>query len=328
MDGDDFASIQLLGTLNDGFKSNDFNTDVAKYFRIFQEESIVDHTFTIDDNPRNATNSLTISNAINNIKPTNQACHVVFHPSNSQQLGSIKQEFTQPIIYDPSFQQQDLQQQQQQSLQQQQQSAVDFQYYCYDDINQQYNNIHQPATNQTVVDIETNNLLVAQNITGIDSNNCSSIIVNSNCSSSNNDNSVLLVPDSKTLINTFIKCQNCNLKFKSQETHDIHARCHSQNGTNGFNCYLCEFTRKKWASLANHLWSAHKIDLELSKCDKCEYRTYSQSILDRVHLATHSEERNFLCETCDKRFKTIKQLQNHKVTYHLNMAKPINVTIV
>jgi len=107
------------------------------------------------------------------------------------------------------------------------------------------------------------------------------------------------------------KKKTCNIRYSSIEKLDFHSKCHQETGT-GFKCTKCSLTSEHWASVANHLWRDHGIDMELHKCDICLYRIYSLSVLENVHKKTHSTEKNHICSVCHKGFKNQKQLINHK----------------
>ncbi|XP_037077786.1 gastrula zinc finger protein XlCGF71.1-like [Pollicipes pollicipes] len=64
-----------------------------------------------------------------------------------------------------------------------------------------------------------------------------------------------------------------------------------------------------------HLWRAHRIDCDLYHCDLCDYKTTRYSQLVSQHLPTHSQLREHVCETCQKAFKSSKQLQNHRAKH-------------
>ncbi len=106
--------------------------------------------------------------------------------------------------------------------------------------------------------------------------------------------------------------KGCSVRFRILENLQKHHRCHSDSGS-GFVCCNCNKKSEQWPSMAGHLWRNHGIDLELHACEHCSYRTYSLSILENIHKRIHSNEKNFLCDTCGKGFKNCKQLINHKV---------------
>ncbi|XP_042873759.1 serine-rich adhesin for platelets-like isoform X2 [Penaeus japonicus] len=111
-----------------------------------------------------------------------------------------------------------------------------------------------------------------------------------------------------------IKCDvnGCSVRLKSESNIAYHRKCHAENS---MQCQECPTKFGTWRDLALHLWRHHLIDIDLHKCDKCDYKCYSYSKLMNVHHKIHSDERPSLCDTCGKRFKTTKQLRNHKALH-------------
>ena len=107
----------------------------------------------------------------------------------------------------------------------------------------------------------------------------------------------------------------CTIKFADYDNLQEHVKYHSDN-EKGFACYHCNnFKNDFWQGMANHLWKKHGLDMELYRCDQCDYRSSSYSVLENTHKKTHSEEKNYICNECNKAFKNAKQLINHKVRH-------------
>uniref|UniRef100_A0A1B0CJJ8 Putative ovo n=1 Tax=Lutzomyia longipalpis TaxID=7200 RepID=A0A1B0CJJ8_LUTLO len=91
-----------------------------------------------------------------------------------------------------------------------------------------------------------------------------------------------------------------------------HRQCHT-NEKYGIICPECKSVDfRNWNTLHTHLWREHQIDMELYSCELCNFKTPVLSRLKNTHVKIHSEERNFKCEVCEKRFKNTKQLKNHR----------------
>ena len=115
----------------------------------------------------------------------------------------------------------------------------------------------------------------------------------------------------------FAKCaiKGCAFRFKKTETVEYHRKCHDM-ASDSPQAMLCPECKSKefnnWNTLHTHLWRAHKIDMELYKCELCEFKTPIFSRLVNTHAKIHFDDRNYKCEQCDKAFKNSKQLKNHR----------------
>ncbi|GAB0093367.1 hypothetical protein DMENIID0001_084590 [Sergentomyia squamirostris] len=110
------------------------------------------------------------------------------------------------------------------------------------------------------------------------------------------------------------KCdrEDCAIRFKNLNNLNYHRQCHSTENY-GIMCPECKNTDfRNWNTLHTHLWREHQIDMELYSCEFCNFKTPILSRLKNTHVKIHSEERNFKCELCEKRFKNTKQLKNHR----------------
>ncbi|CAH0550251.1 unnamed protein product [Brassicogethes aeneus] len=104
----------------------------------------------------------------------------------------------------------------------------------------------------------------------------------------------------------------CKVRFEDVDKLGYHVRSHIETG---FRCLECSETFLYWKTLMGHLWRQHKIDMGLFSCDKCDYKTYSLAKLNNIHKLIHSDVKSFRCEDCDKAFKNVKQLRNHRMTH-------------
>ncbi|OQR69722.1 hypothetical protein BIW11_12085 [Tropilaelaps mercedesae] len=122
-------------------------------------------------------------------------------------------------------------------------------------------------------------------------------------------------------------CQlkGCTMRFRLEESHRYHLRCHLPHPSEleRFQCPIgeCRLGCRRWATMANHLWNSHRVDLELQACNRCDFKTYSLANLEKVHKLVHSEEKQFACEQCQSHFRTNKQLKNHRYTQHSHKVR-------
>ena len=82
----------------------------------------------------------------------------------------------------------------------------------------------------------------------------------------------------------------------------------------------CKICSKKFPKGGNtmkrHLYNEHKIcDKNMYECMKCFKKFMSNSDLER-HLVSHSHEKPFLCEICNKNFSREQYLMSHAVSVH------------
>ena len=72
---------------------------------------------------------------------------------------------------------------------------------------------------------------------------------------------------------TGIRCDinSCGLRMKSESNIEYHRKCHQEAM---LVCPECGEKFGMWPNLAVHLWRQHMIDMELHKCDKCNYKSY------------------------------------------------------
>lgn len=121
--------------------------------------------------------------------------------------------------------------------------------------------------------------------------------------------------------------KKCTAKYESLNNLERHMNCHIPGDELGYKCSYCKtFTSQYWSSMAGHLWREHAVDLELHKCESCNYRSYSLSILENQHKRIHSNEKNYCCDLCSKCFKNNKQLVNHRVR-HSKPQVPVIATV-
>ena len=117
---------------------------------------------------------------------------------------------------------------------------------------------------------------------------------------------------------------SCPYKFTSEDLLHQHELCHATDTklSKKFVCSQAECPSVEpingfatWVLCALHLWTKHNIDVGLLSCSMCDnYKTATRSKLE-VHMMIHSEDRQFACSVCKRRFKQLAQLRNHSVLH-------------
>lgn len=107
------------------------------------------------------------------------------------------------------------------------------------------------------------------------------------------------------------KClvSKCPVRMSVAWNVEYHTRCHFEEA---FKCPECSIVIPQWRAMVLHLWKTHSINLDLLSCHICGYKTVKKELFN-FHMNTHSDQRSYLCDTCGKGFKNMKQLRNHKV---------------
>jgi len=118
----------------------------------------------------------------------------------------------------------------------------------------------------------------------------------------------------------------CKVRFGTEDNLKYHEKCHLDDA---FRCieFDCLYTDTKWLSMMSHLWKNHNIDIEMFSCSQCQFKTNSLYKLNTFHKNIHKPDKPFMCPECNKGFKSIKQLRNHKVI-HAKTAKPPRADLI
>uniref|UniRef100_A0A1I8Q143 C2H2-type domain-containing protein n=1 Tax=Stomoxys calcitrans TaxID=35570 RepID=A0A1I8Q143_STOCA len=132
---------------------------------------------------------------------------------------------------------------------------------------------------------------------------------------------------------SFVKCsvKGCAFRFKRTETLEYHQKCHDTSvSTDNSNlqaiiCPECKSPEfNNWNTLHTHLWRAHQIDMELYKCELCDFKTPIFSRLVNTHAKIHFDDRSYKCEQCGKGFKNSKQLKNHRRWHRVQVSNSLS----
>ena len=111
------------------------------------------------------------------------------------------------------------------------------------------------------------------------------------------------------------QCPHCPFLAKGSQTLKNHKRTHT--GEKPYTCEECDQSFTRSDSLSCHLRTKHSTDqVKVHQCPHCPYSTkYSASNL-RAHIRTHTREKPYTCEECDKSFTRSDSLSCHMRTKH------------
>jgi len=109
--------------------------------------------------------------------------------------------------------------------------------------------------------------------------------------------------------------KGCPSVFNNPQHRQFHESCHAESG---FQC--CNQTFHKWKKCSLHLWQKHHLNLDLLSCEKCPQLKFASQYQLDIHKQIHSDDKKYVCGTCDKGFSQYAQLQNHSVI-HMDKTK-------
>ena len=99
-----------------------------------------------------------------------------------------------------------------------------------------------------------------------------------------------------------IECDECSYKDQSQTTVNLHKRSHLREK---YHCSRCTFTTN-----TRKLYFKHKKTHFKYSCKMCDFGCNIREYL-RVHMTSHSQERNFICKICKTDLKHASSLSKH-----------------
>ncbi|XP_044731754.1 zinc finger protein 845-like [Chrysoperla carnea] len=146
-----------------------------------------------------------------------------------------------------------------------------------------------------------------------------------------------------------VRCQRCNKSFNDKRTLKCHnlevhpqkekyVTCHIcgksiikynlkkhiliHEDRDKIRCEFCSKTFMLQTSLNNHIKQVHKNQNPARNhlCNICGHATRSPAAL-RMHLLTHTNERPYPCDHCDKTYRRASHLKHHISHVHLNVRK-------
>ncbi|XP_065365344.1 zinc finger protein 808-like [Calliphora vicina] len=120
------------------------------------------------------------------------------------------------------------------------------------------------------------------------------------------------------------KCAICNKKFSFQKELVNHSK-HTHPNDKTFKCLYCSTVFSKLKSVTTHFKRSHSKSRKTIFCEYCGMSFFTRFLLER-HRRSHTEQRPYSCNQCDKAYKYKRNLCVHMRT-HSNADKSYNNSI-
>jgi len=112
-------------------------------------------------------------------------------------------------------------------------------------------------------------------------------------------------------------CVQCEKRFASEIGLVLHIQ--NKHPKNLVNMLCCDEENCNYSTHSKQLFRAHRTSHEKNSCMKCPicFKDYlGGPKAFRNHMKLHTNEKNYSCELCDKRFVSQSRLTHHRTTVH------------
>ena len=114
------------------------------------------------------------------------------------------------------------------------------------------------------------------------------------------------------LFSKYFSCLKCHEIFITLSSLYRHERLHSDETE--YRCDTCNFKTTFYKDLKYHIYKHFGFSRGYASCGICN-QLFGTKFQLKKHLRLHSDVPNFYCQTCDKRFETTTEMQNHKAVH-------------